>query len=669
MPATSTTIVSSSISTTVLEKKSNLNIGESSLTGKSTVSTTQLVTSPLQPHTTTLIPATSVGNTILLPRNDLFEESPSKNKKICECSICRQKTNTETHISGHMQEIHQSKNEYQCSNCTFTSTIMNAVVAHASAKHPSKVPELRVLYYKDRGKKENELVDTTSFLNRNCILLEQEENEDTKESLRSNDLIIISDDDSSTNQRRFSIIDLCDQSAIDSDIEITSEFMISHKSTLLGTKSKLVADLRPEHDLILTDDPTLSKKKSSDQIVQNKKPTTSLEQFNKRIKYICYYCPDSYYDEIEILLNHYNTVHTVKYPKSFRFKINKIFKCNLCPYKDIYRNIEKHYKSKHSGLPVVTRDAFENFKCGLCSFRFNGSATEQTQHYLTEHSKTQRNETVDQKYNRNDNEEPKNYLTDEFLDELLFHTEGYGEKFFCEICFNIFKNMHEYSEHHNKKHGPKTKNWSKPCIRYACLICAPFRNIKIFTNRQKILKHFDIHHSWTFPSDEGKFGTESNFFTKMQTIMDNNIEIIFPNGLTIKKCEAKFTKYYNWSTILIPKSNCHKSSEILRYNSSDYNIKKTRNYSGKRTYGAATSVKEKESDTNLIPVTEILSENKLPSENDHENNVPLAKKLKVNNKYKKNNPGEKESDSSPYKIDLTRVYTKMNLSGNDIYTN
>lgn len=140
---------------------------------------------------------------------------------------------------------------------------MNAVVAHASAKHPSKVPELRVLYYKDRGKKGNELVDTTSFLNRDCILLEQEENEDTKESLRSNDLIIISDDDSSTNQRRFSIIDLCDQSAIDSDIEITSEFMISHKSTLLGTKSKLVADLRPEHDLILTDDPTLSKKKKN----------------------------------------------------------------------------------------------------------------------------------------------------------------------------------------------------------------------------------------------------------------------------------------------------------------------------------------------------------------------------------------------------------------------
>lgn len=81
VPATSTTIVSSSISTTVLEKISNLNIGESSLTGKSTVSTTQLVTSPLQPHTTTLIPATSAGNTILLPRNDLFEESPPKNKK------------------------------------------------------------------------------------------------------------------------------------------------------------------------------------------------------------------------------------------------------------------------------------------------------------------------------------------------------------------------------------------------------------------------------------------------------------------------------------------------------------------------------------------------------------------------------------------------------------
>ncbi|XP_062554397.1 uncharacterized protein LOC134219625 isoform X2 [Armigeres subalbatus] len=283
----------------------------------------------------------------------------------------------------------------------------------------------------------------------------------------------------------------------------------------------------PEQTLVVFDDSAIEKEKR--------------KRFDYFVKYVCNYC-QMQCDLIDDIVQHWSQIHKEKAnTKPLMYKLFKLVRCFYCDMLSTYSDIKAHCTTHHVGQIFVCVDHQNAFKCGECPYVVTGEKVDLLKHFKMYHSASK-------------NEDPCDYMDDEFLHRML---EQNNTLYTCNHCKITFESRYEYENHLDvctyagepSSFTPASKSVR---IRYICSCCS-----EMFSNEYNIAKHMRTHiaqYNCRYCKREFKHLEQLNEHQiHLHNARDDDfslkdlsqfrsqflkIKMLFPNGLVLSKVDA-----------------------------------------------------------------------------------------------------------------------------------
>ncbi|XP_055535324.1 uncharacterized protein LOC129724436 isoform X2 [Wyeomyia smithii] len=264
------------------------------------------------------------------------------------------------------------------------------------------------------------------------------------------------------------------------------------------------------------------------------------KRFDYFVKYVCNHC-QLQCDTIDDVVEHWSCKHKNEVKKPLMFKLFKLVRCFYCDKLSSYYDIKMHATVSHPGQTFACVDHQNVFKCGECPFVLTGVKIDLLKHFKIYHSASK-------------NEDPCDYIDDEFLHRML---EQNNSTYTCNHCKLTFDSRFEYENHIDvcSLAGlPASFSLSSKSvrIRYICSCCN-----EMFADEYSIAKHMRTHlaqYNCRYCKREFKQlihlnhhqmtlhnAKDTEFLTKDLNQYRNfflKIKMLFPNGLLLSKVDA-----------------------------------------------------------------------------------------------------------------------------------
>ncbi|XP_036339396.1 uncharacterized protein LOC118748808 isoform X2 [Rhagoletis pomonella] len=434
----------------------------------------------------TVTSATPMTTTGAAAKSEALKSKGGKQNK-WSCNLCGHKTMTHQQIVAHATSQHSCKHQYQCMHCAFTAPQLVQVMTHIDEKHSGKKREARYVFEK------------------------LEEQEDSNSSAKAIDTRPLWQRDDPTRVRHIRGILMED--------EEESE--------------------RYQKRLCLDDNDEGTENGDSDE-------NLNLEQFG----FLCYYCNTKFPNFEDLRDKHWQSSGCQKFDtmKPFRYRICTTLKCPHClSFTGNSIELIAHMKEMHQATKYLAADAYATsagLTCGHCEYRGQSLA------HLAQHTTRLRHKPLDLKV-----------MSLAQLEKLktLGSPLTYVQ---CLSCMELLANEAGFVEHTSLAH-PNECDIKSQIIEskliYSCPICP-------FTSQQEmtVLRHMIDHYSgfkrcYFCTQPQSSFNgymqhcysdhrEEIKNFCYIYTSAEisrylQQLQLIFPNGLTVDLCNLRLTQY------------------------------------------------------------------------------------------------------------------------------
>ncbi|XP_065089427.1 uncharacterized protein LOC135710518 isoform X2 [Ochlerotatus camptorhynchus] len=292
------------------------------------------------------------------------------------------------------------------------------------------------------------------------------------------------------------------------------------------TKSHFL-EQHPDQTLVVFDDSAIEKEKR--------------KRFDYFVKYVCYYCQVQC-DLMDDMVEHWSKLHKEDGGgKPLMYKLYKLVRCFYCDKLSTYYDIKMHAMVNHPGQIFACVDHQNAFKCGECPYVVTGEKIDLLKHFKVYHSASK-------------NEDPCDYMDDEFLHRML---EQNNSLYTCNHCKLTFDSRYEYENHIDVCiYAGEPSSFSltpkSVRIRHICSCCTD-----VFSNEYSIAKHMRNHlaqYNCRYCKREFK---QLKLLNQHQILLHNahdkdfllkdlsqfrsqflKIKMLFPNGLVLSKVDA-----------------------------------------------------------------------------------------------------------------------------------
>lgn len=411
-----------------------------------------------------------------------------------KCNFCTYRSINRTDILKHIKDIHDYKNQFICTKCSFNSIREATAVAHL-LKHCDTTAKIEKTF--------SELDDNTPLWRRNM-----------------------------TKTRNIRGIPLDEDGELSNNSNETlgalSEYNDDYDDTPTPLEIEHVA-LVPSSDVIILPSSHIEKNYSLPEVTQQRKtvpPKTVVKKTqNDNYVFVCYYCSESFHN-LESLKTHWSSYHREleivdterKDEKQFLFKINKMCKCFFCSKIGSTIVLGVHISKSHKDQKIANAftDINNTNQCAFCSFKTLPHKRQQLlSHFETEHM-----------FLRPEN---NSFLTDEFLENVKKMNLTCFKCMRCQFKCNIMVDM---ENHYIRQHIKQTEieyeeSVNDITIFYQC-------HCKVLHDSEEALaNHLKKDHYVNL-------NTELPFTERFKL---NNISIIFSNGFIMNIAEMVNNEY------------------------------------------------------------------------------------------------------------------------------
>ncbi|XP_055632086.1 uncharacterized protein LOC129771950 isoform X2 [Toxorhynchites rutilus septentrionalis] len=435
-----------------------------------------------------------------------------------QCDLCETIRQTRAEMVDHMTADHKlTDNQYKCSLCSFKSSENDAFKAHFASNHPASGILIISLFHELPPKQLIAIANESAMVT-------------TGGSETAHD-------DRSKRSRYSCGTESCSFSS--NDLPCTKEhFLASH----------------PDQTLVVFDDSITEKEKR--------------KRFDYFVRYVCNYCQVQC-DTVDDIVEHWNKQHKDEDgAKPLMFKLFKLVQCFYCDQISSYYNIKSHALVSHPAQTFACVDYQNVFKCGECPFVLTGEKVDLLKHFKIYHHASK-------------NEDPCDYIDDDFLHRML---EQNNSMYTCNHCELTFDSRFTYENHIDtcafaglpSSFSLTTKSVR---IRYICSCCND-----LFSSEYSIAKHMRTHlaqYNCRYCKREFKQLTHLNEHQiLLHNAYDNDfslkdldqyrsfflkIKMLFPNGLLLSKVDAHRTVCGSVEDILnyVRSANDEEMTEVM----------------------------------------------------------------------------------------------------------
>ncbi|XP_058456553.1 uncharacterized protein LOC131433950 [Malaya genurostris] len=300
----------------------------------------------------------------------------------------------------------------------------------------------------------------------------------------------------------------------------------SYSSTDLEWAKRHFLTSHPDQTLVVYDESITEKEKR--------------KRFDYFVKYVCHHC-QMQCETIDDVVEHWCRKHNADEKTPLMYKLFKLVRCFYCDKLSSYYDIKMHATVSHPGQTFACVDHQNVFKCGECPFVLTGMKIDLLKHFKIYHSASK-------------NEDPCDYIDDEFLHRML---EQNNTLYTCNHCKVVFDSRFEYENHIDVCSFvglPSSFSSSSKSvrIRYICSCCND-----MFGDEYSIAKHMRSHlaqYNCRYCKREFKklthldqhqivlhHAADNDFILKDLNQYRNlflKIRMLFPNGLLLSKVDA-----------------------------------------------------------------------------------------------------------------------------------